>query len=50
LRHNGHPKAIYHLEMNRSAVDTKRNSDHVGNARAVCDKFHVIKSVKEACE
>ncbi len=41
-RHNGHPKAIQHVAINISAVHTKGVSDNFGNARVVCDKFHVI--------
>jgi transposase len=50
LRHNEHPKAIQHVAINMSAAYAKGVSDNLGNAQVVCDKFHIIQNVVEACD
>jgi transposase len=50
LRHSGHPKAIQHVAIDMSAAYTKGVSDNLGNARVEYYKFHVIRTVVEACD
>jgi transposase len=50
LRHNGHPKAIHNVAIDRNAAYAKGVSDNLGNAQVVYDKFHVIQNVVEACD
>ncbi len=50
LRHNVYPNAIQHTAIDMSAAYTKGESDNLGKARVVYDKFHVIQNVVEACD
>lgn len=50
LCNNGHPKPIQYVAIDMSATYTKEVSDNFGNARVVCDKFHVIQNVIGSCD
>ncbi len=50
LRHNGHPKAIRRVAIDKSPAYTKGVASNLGNAQVVYDKFHVIQNVVEACD
>ena len=49
-RHNGHPKAIRRVAIDKSPAYTKGVASNLGNAQVVYDKFHVIQNVVEACD
>ena len=50
VAHNGHPKAITQVAIDMSPAYIKGVKEHLGNARIVFDKFHVVSQVVEAVE